>query len=342
MKNEDIRSNLVLKDIARISGFSRSTVSRVLNDQPRVSDDTRQKILKIIEQYNFEPNPVARALVSQSSRVLSVLIPHVITDLFSDPFFALLLQSITSTANQLDYSVNLWLESSHGSVNEFYQRALRYRLADGWIIASARVDRPVMHKLVRQGKPFLLVGQSQFAAPNVHFVDAENRHGARLMVRHLIGRGYKRIGMICGRQDLFSSEARQQGYFDALREAGYPLDTTLITEPHDYTEAGGYAGMKRLLPCQVDAVFAANDVIAVGALRAIREAGLRVPQDIALSGFDDLPLARLTDPPLTTIRQPVQELGAAAVEGLIQVIEGYHTRAFQRVLPVELIIRGST
>lgn len=333
-------SPLNLEDIARLSGFSRSTVSRVINHQPYVHEETRQKILQTIQRYGFQPNEVARALVLQRSQTLGILIPHVVPDLFNDTFLAQLLQNLTMIAHKNDYNVNLWLESSYGSEINHYHKALRHRLLDGWIVASAAMD--FVGRLSQGEIPYLLIGKPSLEHTDVNYVDVENKIGAYRIVEYLIQRGYRRIGMIQGRYGLLASQQRYEGYIEALKQAGLNINSHHITLHRDYSEMAGYHGMQQLLQMGIEAIFACNDIIAMGAMRAIKEAGLRIPDDIAICGFDDLPIARQLTPPLTTVRQPISDLASHAVEGLITILEGKHTGFYQRVLPVELVVREST
>lgn len=339
---DDGYTELSLEDIARLSGVSRSTVSRVINQHPNVSETTRLKVMEIITRYNFKPHPAARALASQRSNIIGILIPHIVSDLFTDPFFAILLQGITTAANSLSYSPILWLTSANVDENTFYEQVFNDRLADGIVVASATVNASFIERLDRRGRPYIIVGRPFTAHKRINYVDSENEWGARMMVEHMIQRGRRRIGMITGRSGLTSSHDRLQGYISALQHADIPIDMRLITPAGDYTEASGYAGMKLLLQHRVDAVFAANDVMAASAMRAIKEAGLRVPDDIAIGGFDDMGFALTTEPPLTTVQQPISLLGDTAVHGLIGLIENKAESPFQQMLPVNLIVRQST
>lgn len=335
-------SHLNLEDIARLSGVSRSTVSRVVNHHPNVSDRTRQRVMQVIEQYKFSPNPAARALALQRSRVLGVLIPHIVSDLFSDPFFPTLLQGATVQAHTADYSITLWLTGNTTDDQNFYHQALNHRLSDGLIVVSAVLDELLMKRLNESGKPYILVGRPPAGHDEANFVDINNVDGAYLLMRHLIERGYKRIGIIPGREGLTSSQDRLEGYRKALSDAGLPFDRKLVAPSGHYTEGGGYHSMAYLLTQDVDAVFCASDVMAGGAIRAITESGLRVPNDVAVAGFDDIPAAKRTNPPLTTVHQPIQQLGAAAAEGLINLLEGRQEAPYHKLFPVELIVRAST
>lgn len=338
------QSPLDIIEIARLSGVSRSTVSRVLNNHPNVAEATRQRVQKIIEENDFKPHPVARALVSQRSNVISLLIPYSASDLFSDPFFPILLQAITTEANRLEFSVTLWLTSTQVDKDTFYNRVLSHRLVDGLIIASAMVDYPFLERLNKQHKPFIFIGRPHVEAERTSFVDVQAKEGSYQIVRHMIERGRRKIAFIPGVALLESSLDRQRGYEQALIEGGLKPDSRLIAPPGNFKEEGGYQSMNILMQRvpDLDAVYVASDVMAIGVMRAITDAGKRVPQDIAVGGFDDMPFSAKSHPSLTTLRQPIDILGEKAVYGLIQLIENRQEEPFQEVYPVELIVRDST
>lgn len=344
MSSNKSHGALNLEDIARLSGSSRSTVSRVINGHPNVSPAVRERILKVIEERGYRPNHAARALASQRYKVFGVLIPHVVIDIFSDPFFPRLLQAITFEASSQGYSVTLGLMSDERDYSAFYDHMFNNGLSDGYIIASATFEDALIERLQSQVKPYVIVGQPPESLANATYVDSMNEDGARLIVHHLIERGYERIATIPGRHGLTSTLHRLNGYKRALQDAGRRVDPALIAPHGAYTEAGGYAGMQALLRQSqpIDAVFCANDLMALGAMRAITQAGLRIPQDIAVCGFDDLPSASNTLPPLTTVRQHIDDLGFAAARSLISILEGQQEAPFYQRLPVELVIRDST
>lgn len=337
-KNVDLHT---IEDIAALSGYSRSTVSRVITGHPNVSERARNKIMAVIAEHHFSPNPAAQALASQRSRVLGVIIPHIVSDLFSDPFFPTLLQGATLKAHEFDYSITLWLTGDTTDDIHFYNRALNHRLSDGLIVVSAVLDEVIMGRLNESGKPYILVGRPPYGHTEANYVDIDNVGAAYQMTTYLIQRGYERIAIIPGREGLTSSQDRMEGYKNALRDAGCPLDPRLIAPSGHYTEQGGRESMASLLPLRPDAVFAASDVMAIGAMRLIQEAGLRVPEDIAMAGFDNIPMAARANPPLTTIHQPIQDSGAAAAEGLINILEGRQEIPYRKYSPVELVVRAS-
>ncbi len=329
---------LTLEEIARQAGVSRSTVSRVINNQPNVDPETRSKVLAVTHRLNYHPNLAARGLAAGRTRILGLVIPMGVGALFTDPYFPLLIQGISSACNERDYSVMLWLAEPEYERRTIGQ-ILRGGLIDGVIVASALMDDAVYEALRRDKKPFVLIGRHPTDTA-ISYVDVDNESSAHEMVAHLLRLGCRRIATIAGPKNMIAGAHRLQGYLAALRERGVTSDPNLIVES-DFTEAGGHAAMQHLLPYQPEAVFAASDAMAVGALRAIREAGLKVPDDIAVAGFDDLPIAAHADPPLTTVRQPIARAGSVAVETLIDLIAHPHSPPRRIILPTELVIRAS-
>lgn len=331
-----------LEDIAKLSGVSRSTVSRVINQQAYVSEANRKKVLRIIQEHNFHPNLAARALASQRSKVIGVLIPHDVGDLFGDPFFPALLRGITTISGRRGYGVTLWLTSANNDDDRPYANAFNNSMIDGLLIASATFDNAFLHWLSKFPKPIVFVGRRPSTMPHFSYVDIDNVVGARLATRHLLEQGRRRIAMIEGRAHQIASDQRRDHYIETLQEMGFPVDYDLIVPNGNYTEQGGYDAMKNLLPKGVDGVFAANDMMALGALRAIREAGLRVPQDVAVIGFDNVPFAALSNPSLSTISQPIGQLGEESTSMLIDLLEQAPAQPMSKILPVELVMREST
>ncbi|MCU0485710.1 MAG: LacI family transcriptional regulator [Anaerolineales bacterium] len=326
-----------LEEIAKIAGASRSTVSRVINNDPNVAEETRQRVQQVIRQFNFQPNRAARRLAGGRTRIIGLVIPTGISSVFSDPYFPNLIRGISSTCHESDYSVMLWLAEAE------YERltidqVLHNGFVDGMIISSMPLDDSIVTSLIRSGLPFVSVGRS-LTNPSINYVDVENRRGALEAVMHLIRQKRRRIATITGPLNTIAGVDRRDGYLEALRIRGIPADPALIVEGN-FSEDEGYNAMKQLLSLHPDAVFAASDSMALGAMRALREAGIKIPDEIALVGFDDLPFAAHTQPPLTTIRQPIQRTGSLAAETLMDILE-HPDEAYARhiILPVELIIR---
>lgn len=330
-----------LEDIAAKAGVSRSTVSRVINNEPYVSEKTRHKVMTVIEQEGFSPNPAARALVTQRTNVIGVIIPLVPHVLFEDAYyFPALLHGISKIANERDYSMLLWFGQSDSDEERFYNRIITNRLMDGAIIASARQNHPLIDHFLKAHTPFVLVERPAHHHDEISYVTIDNFAAAYTAVSHLTSLGCKRIGTITGNLSVADGIDRCEGYRQALRDAGYAVENSLVYEGN-FTYRDGYQGMKYLLAQGADAVFTANDITARGALQALDEEGVRVPGDIAIVSIDDLPTAVQTKPPLTTMRHPVEEKGARAAEVLLNLIEDDDLEPQHIVLPTELIIRES-
>jgi LacI family transcriptional regulator len=327
-----------LEEIAGLSGVSRSTVSRVINNDPYVSAATRERVMTVVRRLNYHPNAAARGLATGRTRVLGLVIPTGVSALFTDPYFPLLIQGVTAACGSRDHSVMLWLADP-----EFERRTIRQivsnTLIDGVIVASSLMDDPLEQALADGEIPYVMVGRSPHQ-PHASYVDVENTQGAREAVAHLLRLGRRRVATITGPANMIAGVDRRDGYYAALKDRGLAPDPLLVIEG-DFSDAGGYAAMKRLLPQHPDAVFAASDMMAVGALRALHEAGLRVPEDVALVGFDDMPIAAHTDPALTSVRQPIPRTGALAADTLIDLIEDPHAAPRRIVLPTELVLRAS-
>jgi LacI family transcriptional regulator len=327
-----------LEQIAKLSGVSRSTVSRVINNDPHVSGGTREKVLQVVKRANYTPNAAARGLAAGRTWVLGLVIPMGVATLFTDPYFPVLIQGVSSACNAREYSVMLWLAEP-----EYERRQIRQimysGLVDGVIISSMLLNDSLVQALLEGDRPFILVGRHPTDS-RANYVDADNAGGAREAVTHLLRLGRTRVATITGPQNMIAGADRLAGYRAALRDRGSALNPDLIASG-DFSEVGGYRAMQQLLPHQPDAVFAASDMMALGALRAVREAGLRVPEDVALVGFDDAPQAALAEPSLTTVRQPVYRLGAMAVDSVLDLIDYQDSSPRRIVLPTELVVRAS-
>lgn len=327
-----------LEVIAKRARVSRSTVSRVINDDRQVSDATRKRVLAVVKRLNYHPNMAARSLAAGRTRILGLVIPMGVSALFSDPYFPILIQGVTSACNAHDHSVMLWLAEPEYE-RRMIGQIMHSGLIDGVILASMLVDDSLMNSLIESDMPFILVGRHPTDS-RVSYVDVDNIASAREMVTYLLQLGYRRIATITGPHNMIAGVDRLEGYKLALRAAGIPRDPSLIVAG-DFSENGGYLGMQKLLPLKPDAVFVASDTMAIGAMRAIRTAGLNVPTDIAIVGYDDMPFAENVDPPLTTVRQPIHRAGVAAAETLIDLIHDPASKPKRIVLPTELVKRAS-
>jgi LacI family transcriptional regulator len=328
-----------LEQIAKLSGVSRSTVSRVVNNDPNVSMVTREKVMQVVKRVNYTPNAAARGLAAGRTHVLGLVIPTGVAALFTDPYFPILIQGVSSACNAREYSVMLWLAEP-----EYERRQIRQimysGLVDGVIVSSMLLNDSLVQALSEGDLPFMLVGRHPTNA-NASYVDADNIGGAREAVTHLLRLGRTRVATITGPQNVIAGADRLAGYLAALRDRGVVSDPGLIAEG-DFTEAGSYRAMQQLMARRPDAVFAASDIMAFGALRALREAGLRVPEDVAVVGFDDLPRPMVTFPFLTVAAQPAFEIGQRAVAMLLDRIVHPDRPPRDLVLSTEIVIRRSS
>lgn len=342
MNNQKNTLNLI--DIAQRAGVSRSTVSRVINDDPHVSDKTRQKVLQVISEVGYVPNAAARMLRTQRTHIIGVVIPGLFGDVLASDgqnYNSVITQAISENLQRHDYAILLWVNAMDESAERFYKRILNRSLMDGLIINSSDMGEGVfINELLKQHIPFIHIGHPVEAEERVSYVAMNNSDGAYQAVTHLLHRGRQRIGMITGHWANIDSRERYDGYQQALRDAGRTVDPNLL-QYGVYTRKSGYERMQALLSTGVDAVFAGSDIIAVGAIDAIHQAGLCVPHDIAVIGFDDLPIAQDTIPTLTTVRHPIAEKASNAVEMLLHKIENPDAPVESRILPTELIIRES-
>jgi LacI family transcriptional regulator len=339
-KQEKAVPSLTLEDVAKQAGVSRSTVSRVVNDFPNVSEDVRKRVLEVIQVTGYHPNAAARALASQRSWTLGLVLPHSVFQLFTNPYYLHLTKGIAQACNDHNFTLALFLVSTKEDESKIFTNITRKGLLDGVLVQSGHHgDQQIIGHLVDAGVPQVVVGRP-FRFDNVSYLDVDNVNSACNAVTHLIRLGRRRIATICGPSQSTVGIDRKEGYIKALTERGYEIDESLIAEG-DFTEASGYYAMQKLLPAKPDAVFAASDAMAIGGIRAVREAGQTVPNDVAFVGFDDIPLTGMAAPQLTTIRQPVNQFGVRAVELLIDLIENGIQPPRHVVMDTQLIIRES-
>ena len=325
-----------IKDVAREAGVSVATVSRAFNESGPVSEETRQRIREVAVRLQYAPHGGARSLITNKTSAIGVLLP----DLYGE-FFSEVIRGIDHAAQRHGY--HLLVSSSHDAKNEIEAALLAMRgRVDGVIAMSPHLDAPALVANVPASLPVVLLN-CQVEGVGYDAIAIDNRQGAYAMVRHLAGLGHRAIAIIRGARGNFDAGERLEGYRDALS------DLRLERRPEwevsgDFTETSGYQAISHLLAVanRPTAIFAANDSMAIGALSALREAGVRVPDDIAVTGFDDIPLARYMSPPLSSVHVAIAELGMRGVETLLHAIDckNTHVRRHQR-LSTTLVIRRS-
>jgi LacI family transcriptional regulator len=332
--------SLTLEDVAKQAGVSRSTVSRVVNNLPNVREEVRARVLGVIGKTGYHPNAAARTLASQRSWVIGLVLPHSVSFFFTDPYYPHLTKGIAQACNQHNYTLALFLVGTKEDEEKIFPRVTHRGLLDGVIVqAGHHGDQQIIGHLVDAKMPLVVAGRP-FRSDNVSYIDTDNVNASYNAVSHLIRLGYRRIGTITGPANSTVGIDRREGYLKALTERGANVDETLMVEG-DFTETGGYYAMQKLLPAKPDAIFAASDIMAIGAMRATRESGLKIPDNVAFIGFDDFPIATLSDIQLTTVRQPVIQFGINTVELLIDLIENGIQPPRHIIMDTELVIRDS-
>ena len=330
-----------IKDIAKVAGVSHTTVYRALNDKPRISQSTKERIISIAEEFNYQPNVLAQSLVSGRTKTLGLVITTIV-----NPFYPELARGIEDTARSLGYNIILCSTNFDISLEKLYIDMLRSRGVDGIIFTSAHIHDPNITRLVRDHFPLILVNRRVYGDPKMDYIDyvvLENARGGFLAVEHLIKMGHKRIGVISGSRGSSAAVERLEGARKAFAEYGLNPAELLVVEG-DFLKPSGYEAAKRFLAMgdPPSAIFGVNDYMAMGALEAILDAGLKVPEDIALMGFNDIEITSLKAIELTTIGQKKYEMGSIAVHTLIERIEGEgRDTARQITLEPDLIIRKS-
>ncbi len=334
-----------LDQVAEIAGVSRATVSRVINNQQNVSESTKEKVQKAIKESGYKPHGVARSLAKNETGIIGLVIPEAVSRLFSDPFFAPFIRAVTEECNEQGYELMLSLLTTPDEEEKLYPDIISNSFLDGLLIASNPVEDPLIKALIDDGTPFVSVGRHPNEKAN--YVDVNNYGGAKQATEYLINLGHERIATITGPQDQAPAIDRLRGYKDALEEADLEVEEGLIYEG-DFTEESGSRGIHKLLADFPSAVFAANDLIAIGVLKELKEMKKRVPEDVAIVGFDDIQASSAVEPPLTTISQPIDKLGRVSVRYLKKLIKGEGAnkssdgKPIRKVLDTELIVRSST
>jgi LacI family transcriptional regulator len=327
-----------IRDVAARAGVSHQTVSRVINDSPRVTEATRERVLTAIRDLSYVPSPMARGLTTNQTRSIGV-----VADDISDHFFARVVAGAEAEARRRGYY--LMIGSVEPDDEEAgYLRLMLERRVEGLILArpSVPLDDTDLDAARSAGVPLVAVGSTELQG--VPVVDVDNRQGGYDAIRHLLGQGHRRIATIVGPAGWPSAAARLDGHRDALREVGVADDADLVERAADWGLESGQAAAAALLRrgTSFTAVFAHSDLIALGAIRELREAGLRVPDDVSVVGYDDLPVAAYVEPALTTVHQPMGEVGARAAGIVLDRIAGGEPPAPEtHLMPAVLVPRES-
>lgn len=331
------RSAPTIRQVAAAAGVSRATASRVINGGHLVSEQARLAVEAVIAELGYTPNPVARSLATRRTRSVAVVVPEPNQRLFTDPFFGTVINGLSLVLEQHDLQMVLVI-ARPGSED----RVMRYLLTgqvDGAVLTSHHLHDELNHRLLESGMPCVFQGKPLDVA-HAPFVDMDNVDGARQATEHLLRSGRRRIGTVAGPADMTAGIDRLEGWRQALQAAGLAADAV---EHGDFTTAGGTAAIRRLLDTHpdLDAVFVASDLMAAAAMSELAAHGRRVPEDVAVFGYDDLGIAVTTTPALSTVVNPVEAMATRAGEMLVALLEGQELAEDQVVLPAQLVLRES-
>lgn len=347
--NPSLKKTVRLSDVARSAGVTSMTVSRVVNKTGYVSEETREKVLRAVKELNYRPNGLARGLKRQRTDTIGLVLGDI-----ANPYSAELARSIRDITAERGYNLFICISEHSAKEDVAAFESLTDHQVDGIIVAtrSNRIGDEYLHEMIERGIPVVCIGRD-FQDENADSVTADALNGGFQATQHLIDLGHKKIAFIGATLGSGASLKRFQGYLKALQHNDLPIEERFITgnveanedAPGYSTEKLGYEAMKRILvlPNRPTAVFARNDFTAIGAINAIKESGLNIPNDISIVGFDDIPMAMHTYPALTTVRQPTRRQGTLAAEFLLRRIEAKSfVEREEKILECELIVREST
>jgi DNA-binding LacI/PurR family transcriptional regulator len=336
-----VNSQPTLEEVARVAGVSRATASRAINGGTRVSSSAQRAVDAAVRSLGYVPNPAARSLVTRRTDSVAVIVPEPDERVFSDPFFAGTLRGVNRVLAARDLQLVLLL-ATPGAEGARTMRYLSHRHVDGAVVVSHHRNDGMATHLSAIGLPSVFVGRPWNDAERVTYVDVDNVAGGREATRLLIERGCRRIGTIAGPADMSAAVDRLQGWHEAMGAARLPADAVAIG---DFTEASGeYAARDLLLRHpDLDGIVVASDLMAAGALRVLADTGRRVPEDVAVVGYDDLGVAERTTPPLTTVRQSIDEMAERATRLLLEQLDGTSSgsRSMRVIIPPLLVRRES-
>lgn len=326
---------ITIKKIAELAGVSSATVSKVINGKDEhISDATRQNVLKIVEREGYIPNGIAKSLRVRNTKTIGLIIPDVM-----NPFFAELARGVGDAAEKRGYTVILCNTDNEGIKEDKTIKILQEKMVDGIIIAAT--ENSAGKSLERCNIPLVLLDRHIELDMKVGSITVDNEKGGYIATEYLIGKGCNNISYISSKTSTKPSAERLEGYKRALMKNGIEFNED-ITYYNNFRTETGYLGVLNVLDInkRIDGIFCGNDLIAIGAIKALKEKGIRVPEDVRVIGFDNISICDFIDPPLTTIRQPIYEMGEEAIEMLINIIENCSTGP-NKVLSPTLIKRGS-
>lgn len=326
-----------IKDVAKHANVSIATVSRVLNGQSGYSKATEEKVLVAIKELGYQPNAFARGLISKKSNSLGILFPEV-----SSQFSSKILRGVEEAAHRLDSSVIVCNTASHGQRTIKYLQLLTEKRVDGILFVSETITEEYYKKLESMQIPVVLISTESYQYP-LPFVKVDDKHAAFTATDYLVKMGHSKIGMISGnKDDIIAGQPRIDGYKQALTQRGLPIKEENIVQSQGFSFKDGFTGLPKLLEQSpgLTAIFAASDALALGAISSAYKLGIRIPDHLSIIGYDNLPIAEMAIPPLTTVAQPLEEMGMVAAEMLFTMMD-QGRRVESRIMPHSVIERES-
>jgi LacI family transcriptional regulator len=326
-----------MKQVAEKAGVSTTTVSHVINNTRVVSEDARERVLSVIQELRYIPSAVARSLKNDRTHTIGMMIPN-----NSNPYFAELIQGIEDASFELGYNIILCNSYDDPKKQAAYIRVLMEKRIDGLILVSSGSDEDLSMLLANEVIPKVLVDR-EVTGVAADLIEADHVQGAYEATRYLISLGHKRIACVAGPDTLLPSGGRVAGYQRALKEAGITVCDDFVVHS-DFTSEGGFNAFQKLLTLdsKPTAIFASNDLMAIGGICAANQAGVKIPQDLSVIGYDDIALASFSTPPLTTIAQPKYQIGQLTAKTLVERISNPDSQVRRTMLTPELVIRQST
>lgn len=337
MKRNKASSEITIKDVAKEAGVSYSTVSRVVNNKSYVKPETRERVMQSMLRLGYQVNLHARSLAGGQSNVIGLLVVDLTTQYMGE-----IISGIDDVLAANQYELMLYTTHRRKAKESAYVHMMARGLADGLLISLPREPEAYLKSLREKGFPYVIIDHRSDDESD-HFVSADNFQGGYEATKHLIELGHRRIGIVTGWMDMTSAKDRLEGYQSALSDFGIAFENDLLFEG-DFSQPGGFSGGTYLLelPDPPTAVFASNDISAMGVIEAIRVRGLQVPRDVSVVGFDDIPTAALLSPKLTTVSQPLQDMGRSATQMLLDLLNNSEDIPESIIFPTELIVRETT
>ena len=333
-----------IRDVATKAGVNPSTVSRVFSGKAKISKATQQRVLAAAAALDFHPNAIARSLSVRRTHTAAIVVPHIFPGYFEDCFFPQIMQGLIDVAYQRDFRILVSGSNSHeDNITQTFQ-ILGSRQADGIVVLSNRLDVDTVGALRQQPTPFVLIGRPPSHYQDINWVDADNERHSKEAVEYLLTLGHRRIAFVGGDPDVAVTAERLRGYRAALAAANIPLCQSWVDFGY-FAEDGGFQAVQRMMQLgreQPTAYYAANDLMAIGVMRALRERGICVPGEISVIGTNNSPESAHVHPGLTTVQVPYAEMAATALKILLEHIENPCAEPMQQYVDCKLLVRGST